>query len=235
MLGIQLTALSAPEVKRLLELARARGQEGLARQLEAELAARPGRTAGQPLPMSPVPRPAPRHAAAPPPVRRRRGPAVMVAGLAAVIGAAAAWGLNINPTPSARPQAVALTTAGPAPRIAVALTTSAALPEESPDQPEREPAAPALMAESPPEPARRHDNPCLDLPTAHERLVCGYPSLAIQDRRMKAALDQARANGADPRALEDSQAAWEAGSANVQERQALADRYARRIAELESQ
>jgi len=158
----------------------------------------------------------------------------MVASLAAVIGAALAWGLSLDPPRSARPQPVALTTAGPAPRIAVALTATA-LPEESPDQPEREPAAPAFGAESASEPVGHRDNPCLDLPTAHERLVCGYPSLAIQDRRMKAALDQARANGADPRALEDSQAAWEAGSANVQERQALADRYARRIAELQSQ
>src|SRR5687767_3825000 len=102
MLGIELTALSAPEVKRLLELARARGQDGLARQLEAELAARHGRTGGQPLPMSAVPRPAPRRGAAPPPVRRRRGPVVLVAGLAAFIGAAVAWGLNLNPPQAPR-------------------------------------------------------------------------------------------------------------------------------------
>jgi hypothetical protein len=235
MLGIQLTALSAPEVKRLLEVARARGQEGLARQLEAELAARPGRTAGQPLPMSPIPRAAPRRAPPPPPMRRHRGPAALVAGLAAFIGAALAWGLSLNPPQSPHPQAVALTTTGPAPRIAVALTTTA-LPEEAPTQPAEEPTAPSLTAELPPEPAREPGrNACLDLPTANERLVCGYPSLAIQDRRMRAALDQARADGADPRALEDAQSAWQAGSANIQDRQALADRYARRIAELESQ
>jgi hypothetical protein len=233
MLGIQLTALSAPEVKRLLELARARGQEGLARQLEAELASRPGRTAGPPLPMSAVPRSAPRRSA-PPPIRRR-GPALLVAGLAAFIGGAVAWGLSLNPPQTPRPQAVTLAAAETPPRIAVALTTTA-LPEESPDQPFREPSAPGLVAELPREPVRAGGhNPCLDLPTAHERLVCGYPSLAIQDRRMRAALDQARADGADPRALEDAQAAWQAGSSNVQDRLVLAERYARRIAEIESQ
>jgi hypothetical protein len=234
MLGIQLTALSAPEVKRLLELARARGQESLARQLEAELAARPGRTAGQPSPMSPVPRPAPRRSAPPSPIRRR-GPALLVAGLAAFIGGAVAWGLSLSPPPSPRPQAVTLAATESAPRIAVALTTTA-LPEESPDQPLREPSAPALIAEPPRKPGRSAShNPCLDLPTARERLVCGYPSLAIQDRRMKAALEKARSEGADARALEDAQAAWQAGSSNVQDRLVLAERYARRIAELESQ
>ncbi|MBU1378445.1 MAG: hypothetical protein KKE02_05825 [Alphaproteobacteria bacterium] len=231
MLGIQLTALSAAEVKRLLELARARGQDSLARQLEAELAARPGRTPGQTLPMSATPRPAPRYLA-PPPIRPRRAPAVAVAGLAAFIGAALAWGVSLSPPQTQRPQAVALTTGQPAPRIAVALTTTK-LPEESLTQPIAEPSAPALRAELPPE--RRHDNPCLDLPTAHERLVCGYPSLAIQDRRMKSALEQARADGADPKALEDAQSAWQAGSANIQDRLALADRYARRIAELQAE
>jgi hypothetical protein len=230
MLGIQLSALSVPEVKRLLELARSRGQEGLARELEAELATRFGRTTGQLLPMEPEP--APRRSA-PPPIRRRRGPVVAVVGLAAFTGAALAWGFNLGAQQPQRPQSVVLAAAEPAPRIAVALTTTA-LPEALPSPPAEEPAAPSLAAELPRETAPGH-NPCLDLPTAHQRLVCGYPSLAIQDRRMKAALDQARADGSDPRALEDAQAAWQAGSTNVQDRLVLAERYARRIAELESQ
>jgi len=228
MLGIELTALSAPEVKRLLELARARGQHTLARQLEAELAARPGRTVGQPLPMSATPRPLPRRA---PPVRRR-APMALVAGLAAFIGAAVAWGLSLDPRQSPPPTSAALNTAGPAPRIAVALTHTA-LPEESPTQPLEEPAAPALEAELP-RPSSR-SNPCLDLPTAHERLVCGYPSIAILDRRMQAALERARASGADVRAIEQAQADWQDGSTNIQDRQVLGERYARRIAELEAQ
>jgi hypothetical protein len=231
MLGIQLSALSVPEVKRLLDLARARGQDALARELEAELTTRYGRTTGQPLPT--VAEPAPRRSATPPPTRRRRGAAVAVAGLAAFTGAALAWGYNLNPPPPAPPQPVVLAAAEPAPRIAVALTTTA-LPEEAPTQPFEEPAAPSLVARLPREAAPGH-NPCLDLPTAHQRLVCGYPSIAIQDRRMRAALDQARADGSDPRALEDAQAAWQAGSANVQDRLVLAERYARRIAEVESQ
>lgn len=230
MLGIQLSALSVPEVKRLLELARARGQEALARELEAELATRFGRTTDQLLPMAPEP--APRRSSTPPPTRRRRGVAVAVAGLAAFTGAALAWGYNLNPPQPAPAQPVVLAAAEPAPRIAVALTTTA-LPEEA-LSPLEEPAAPSLVARLPREAVPGH-NPCLDLATAHQRLVCGYPSLAIQDRRMKAALDQARADGSDPRALEDAQAAWQAGSTNVQDRLVLAERYARRIAELESQ
>jgi len=233
MLGIELAVLSAPEVKRLLELARARGQHTLARQLEAELAARPGRTAGHPLPMSAMPRSAPLSAprrAVPPPVRRRRGPAALVAGLAAFVGGAVAWGLSLNPQPPA--PSAALDTASPAPRIAVALTHTA-LPEEALTQPAEEPAAPALVAELPREPS---SNPCLDLPTAHERLVCGYPSVAILDRRMKAALERARAaSGSDARAIEAAQADWQEGSTNIQDRHVLGERYARRIAELESQ
>lgn len=231
MLGIQLSALSVPEVKRLLELARARGQEGLARELEAELATRFGRTTGQLLPIEPEP--ALRRSAPPPIRRRRRGPVLAVAGLAAFTGAALAWGFNLSAQQPPRPQPTVLAAAEPAPRIAVALTTTA-LHEELPSPPTEEPAAPSLAARLPREAAPGH-NPCLDLPTAHQRLVCGYPSLAIQDRRMKAALDQARADGSDPRALEDAQAAWQAGSTNVQDRLALAERYARRIAELESQ
>ena len=229
MLGIQLSALSVPEVKRLLDLARSRGQEALARELEAELSARYGRTTGQLPPMAPEP--APQRSATP--IRRRRGVAVAVAGLAAFTGAALAWGYNLNPPQAASPQPVVLAAAEPPPRIAVALTTTA-LPEEALSQPLEEPAAPSLVARLPREAAPGH-NSCLDLPTAHQRLVCGYPSLAIQDRRMKAALDQARADGSDPRALEDSQAAWQIGSTNIQDRLALAERYARRIAELETQ
>ncbi|WP_296595468.1 hypothetical protein [Phenylobacterium sp.] len=242
MLGIQLAALSVPELRRLLEAARARGQDSLVRQLEVELAARPGRTAGPTLPMSVMPRHAGRPDRRSTPRRRasapNRGPAIAIAGLAAFIGAALAWGLSLAPlqAPAPRPQPVSLA-AGEAPtRVAVALTTR--LPEEDPDQPVEEPAAPALDdVAAPPRlaAAAAQHNPCYDLPTARERLVCGYPSLAIQERRMKAALERARAGGADPAALEQAQAEWMQASANISDRHALADRYARRVSELEGQ
>lgn len=236
MLGIQFSALSLPELKRLLELARTRGQEGLARQLEAEVAIRLGRTTrGQPLPISPTPHRAQRQAPPPPPARRARGPAIAVAGLAAFVGATVAWGVSLETPQPPPPRSVALVASRPAPRVNVALTTTT-LPEESPIQPVREPAAPPLEADraEPSTPARRA-NPCLDLPTAHERLVCGYPSLAIQDRRMKAALERARAASQDPDALDSAQAAWQGAIRNVSDRQVVGERYAKRIAELDAE
>lgn len=230
MLGIQLSSLSVPELRRLLEAARTRGQEPLARQLEAELAARSGQPAGgPPLPMTSALRPAPRLE---PPAVRSRGPTVAVAALAAFIGAALAWSVSREAPRPSKPQPVALAAAPPAPRIAVALA-AAPLPEEALTQPVEEPAAPAL---DPPEPKHRAArNPCLDLPTAHERLVCGYPSLARQDRRMKAALERARAASGDPGAFDGEQAAWRRASADISDRLALGDRYAERIAELEAE
>lgn len=216
MLGIDLTALNSVELRRLLERARDRGQEGLVRQVEAELAARSGRPRTQP-----APQPAP--TSAPPPVRKR-GPAMAVAGLAAFTGAALAWGLTLGLSrPAPPPQPVSLARAEPASRIAVALTTT--------EHPEEVAAPEAPDAPTHAKPAR---NPCYDLPTNQERLLCGYPSLAIQDRRMRTALDRARANGSDVKAIEDAQAAWQAGSVNVADRMVLGQRYARRIAELET-
>ena len=251
MLGIQLGALSVPELRRLLDSARARGQDALARQLEAELAARPGRMASTtPRPMSHLPPPAPdrtaRRAPQPAPpqaVRRRRGPAVAVASLAGLTGAALAWGVTLQAPPAPRPQPITLAAHSPSPRISVALTT-VALPEEAVTQPEEEAAAPApepvatdAVATAATLPTAKDDgrNPCYDLPTARERLICGYPSVAIQDKRMKTALDRARAASRDPGAIDDSQAAWQSASANVSDRLALMNRYAQRIAQLEDE
>lgn len=230
MLGIQLNALSLAELKRLLELARARGQEGLARQLEAELAARPARSIGrQPLAMSPTPQ-----ATSLPPPRRARGPAIAVAGLAAFVGATVAWGVSLKTSePSPRP--LALVASSPVPRIAVALTAPTP-PEEVPTQSLQEPAAPPSAPDRTEKPRTgQHDNPCLDLPTAHARLVCGYPSLAIQDRRMKAALERARAVSDDPDALDSAQAVWQGAITNISDRQLVGERYAQRIAELDAE
>jgi hypothetical protein len=43
-LGIDISALSIAELRQLLDVARARGQQALADQITAELRARPGRT-----------------------------------------------------------------------------------------------------------------------------------------------------------------------------------------------
>lgn len=242
MLGIQLEALSVAEVRRLLDLARSRGQEGLARHLEAELAARRGRPALRPMvipqPIETSSRMTPEPAAArTPPARRRGGAAVAVASLASVIAAALAWGISLPaPQPPAGQTALAVNADRVTqPRIAVALTATA-LPEEAGEQLAEEPAAPAPVAYPSPEAPRVPSrNPCLDLPTAQARLVCGYPSLGILDRQMKSALARARANGADVATLEGAQAEWQRGSTNLSDRLALRDRYAARIAELQSQ
>jgi hypothetical protein len=168
-------------------------------------------------------------------VKRARGPAVAVAGLAAFIGATVAWGVSLETPRPSRPRPVALVASSPAPRIDVALTNTT-LPEEAPTQPIREPAAPPMEVEPAERPAQaRHDNPCLDLPTAHARLVCGYPSLASQDRRMKAALERARAVSDDPDALDSAQAAWQSAITNVSDREVVGERYAQRIAELDAE
>ena len=77
-------------------------------------------------------------------------------------------------------------------------------------------------------------NPCYGKPTPAERLVCGYPSLAIRDRDLKQAYDRALAAGADPVVLATAQAAWRAHSARISEWQALAQSYDERIQEMES-
>jgi len=238
MLGIQLATLSVPELRRLLGVARERGQETLVRQLEEELAGRQGRFAGQTLPSPMAAVPARDQTAAPRPrMRRSRAPAIAVGGGAAFVGAALAWGLTLTPPQDARPrpQSVALAAGETPTRVAVALT-EVRLPEEAPDQPISEPAAPGPDDPPPaasPSASSGH-NPCYDLPTARERLVCGYPSLAIEDRRMKAALARARANDTDPAAVDDEQAEWLAASAEISDRLVLAQRYARRTAELEA-
>lgn len=234
MLGIELSRLSHLELTRLLDVARSRQQEDLAKLLLAELHARQGGFAGMTTP-EPIAA-APLQAARPAP-RPRRSLGFAVAASAAAVGAALAWGLSTNFDVGGGPEAQPVTRAASvaAPRIAVALTGTepfaaepaplapvAAPPEPQPEPPVRADAKPA-----------RH-NPCLDLPTARERLICGYPSIAIQERRLKEAYTRAVAAGADPRAVESTQAAWDAGSAEVMDRKVLNERYDRRVRELEA-
>jgi len=238
MLRIELAALSAQELKRLLDMARARNQGALAEQLLAELESRPVRVEDwSPLPMSyaPVPEYAPAEAQAPP---RRSGAMVATAAIAAFVSAAVTWGISMPPASrdSASPAGEQ-----PAPRAAVVL---ASLTPVSPQPGFAEPSPPEPAAADPAPattrlarataPARSRTNPCYDLTTAAERLVCGYPALAAQDRQLRAAYDRALSAGADRRDLDRAQALWREASQNVSDRQALSERYRRRIRELEA-
>lgn len=223
-LGIELGALSAPELRRLLELARARGQTSLAQQLTAELDSRTA--AWRPPSVAAVQARAPDPAPVGRPRRARNALPAAAAGLAA---AGLAWGLTIPIAPEQLAQA--RTDAGPV-RLALAhapdinAIADGAAPEPV-QAPEPAPPAPAAQAR-----ARPVHNPCYDEPTAAERLVCGFPALAERHRRMLDAYQAARGAGADPLALDGAQAAWRARSANVSDRHLLADLYEERIREL---
>jgi hypothetical protein len=243
MLRIELAALSAQELKRLLDMARARNQGALAEQLVAELEARPHRVEDwSPLPMSYAPPPAyePVETHLTP---RRSGAMAATAAIAAFVSAAVTWGISVPPASRDAAQATA---APPAPRAAVVLASldpaspppgfgepsppEAAAAESATGEPERVPVRMAARATTP---AKSRTNPCYGLTTAAERLVCGYPGLAAQDRQLRAAYDRALSAGADRRDLDRGQALWRQASQNVSDRQALAERYARRIRELE--
>ncbi len=232
MLRIELSALSAQELKRLLDMARARNQTALIHQLNAELESRPTRVEDwSPLPMN-YARPdhaAPEVALAPP---RRNGMMAATAALAAFVSAAVTWGLSVPP-----PQPEAVET----PRAAVVLASLAPVgPPAGFSQTPREASSagsesvPGQLVRAEPIARSRNSNRCYDLPTAADRLVCGYPSLANQDRQLRSAYDRALAAGADRRDLDRAQALWRAASENVSDRAALSERYARRIRELEA-
>ncbi|WP_337187319.1 hypothetical protein [Phenylobacterium sp.] len=249
MLRIELSALSAQELKRLLDQARARDQSALVQQLVAELEARPSRAdewRSAPRPMTWTPayedllEPEPEA-----PVSRRNGVMAVTAVIAAVVSAAVTWGLSIPPErtgerpPSAEPPRAAVILASVAPIGPPA--APAQTPDQMPDQalgqtPDEAPpvtaaAEPKLHVASRSTP--RRENPCYDLPTAAERLVCGYPSLAIRDRQMRVALARARAGGGDLRALEAEQASFRDVSEDITDHKALADLYDRRIRQID--
>lgn len=241
MLRIELSALSAQELKRLLDNARARGQAALVEQLVAELEMRPGRAAdwtpaqagyGAQMAFEPAFEPADG-----PPRPRRSGVMVATAVLAAFVSAAVTWGLSVPVKPHAEVAATATQ-----PRAAVVLASLAPVgpqPAASPpapvvvDEAEPERAPPVQLARARPVAARSVGNPCFTLKTAAERLVCGYPTLAAHDRQLRAAYDRALVNGADRRELDRAQALWRGETENVADRRLLAERYQRRIREIE--
>lgn len=247
MLRIELSALSAQELRRLLEAARARNQTALIEQLETELQARPTRAQDwTPAAMSFAPLPDAEPVADGPPTHRRRN-SVMAATavLAAFVSAAVTWGLSVPVTPQESPAPAAQPEAPPRADVVLASLAPVAPPANVAEAPpavaepvKPEGAAPAArrpvrVAKATPQ-RRARENPCLDLATAAERLVCGYPSLAAQDRELRAAYERALAAGADRRELDRAQAAWRSGGEQVANREQLADRYSRRIRELEA-
>ncbi|HEY0646529.1 hypothetical protein [Phenylobacterium sp.] len=249
MLRIELSELSAQELKRLLDSARARGQTALAEQLVAELEMRPGRAVDwNPIPAGYGAQMAfePSFEPADEPHRpRRSGVMVATAVLAAFVSAGVTWGLSVPMTPHAAKEPIE-----PAPRAAVMLTSVAPvrpqsdLPAPAPvvdhvdvdgDEPvARLPRAPLPMARAAPAKASARAKRCHDLPTPAQRLTCGYPVLAAQDRQLRAAYDKALASGADRRELDRAQAVWRGESENIADRNALAERYQRRIREIEA-
>ena len=249
MLRIELSELSAQELKRLLDSARARGQTALAEQLVAELEMRPGRAVDwNPIPAGYGAQMAfePSFEPADEPHRpRRSGVMVATAVLAAFVSAGVTWGLSVPMTPYAAKEPIE-----PPPRAAVMLTSVAPVrpqsdaPAPAPvvdhvdaevDEPAaRPPRAPSPIARAVPPNAPARAKRCFDLPTPAQRLTCGYPTLAAQDRQLRAAYDKALAGGADRRELDRAQAAWRGESENIADRNALAERYQRRIREIEA-
>lgn len=229
MLGIEISALSMAELRQLQEVARSRGQHALVEQISAELRARPGRTAqfgaGQTWAMDVRRMPDPE-----PPPRRRRSVAVAVtAGAAGMLVAALVWGVSLPPSQALTPIPTS------APRAAMALTSVPLAADDPLSNPATVEAAPPAEAKAPVETAQAPAaprNPCYDLPTPADRLVCGYPSLADRERRLRAAYRAAIASAADAGELEQAQAAWKAGRDGVSDRLALADLYDQRIREL---
>ncbi|MBL8771296.1 MAG: hypothetical protein JNK30_07920 [Phenylobacterium sp.] len=222
MLGIDISALSQAELRQLLEVARARGQQALIAQLTAEIEARPGRIGRYGTPSSFVLGQPAVEASPPARVRPRRRLAVAItAGVAGAATAALVLGLSVDPGQLVTP----VRDTAPPPRVALALATSPLAADDPLSDPVPEQAAQGAA------PPRRH-NPCYDEPTAADRLVCGYPSLAQREQALKAALQAALTAGADARALEAEQAAWKGERDGVSDREALADLYDRRIRQL---
>lgn len=227
MLRIELAALSAQELKRLLDMARARNQGALAAQLLAELEARPMRAEDwSPRPMGYAPPTALDPGAPAPP---RRGGMAATAVIAAFVSAAVTWGISVPPFPREAPPAPP----APAPPRAAVVLASLAPVTQAGDLAERAATPEGQLARAAPQP-RSRGNPCYDLPTAAERLLCGFPALAAQDRQLRAAYDRALAAGADRRDLDRAQALWRETTQDVSDRQLLAERYSRRIRELEA-
>jgi hypothetical protein len=255
-LTIDLSTLSVIELDRLLAAAEARGNEELARELRREAEAR-RRAPVAVKPMTAFGGAAFSQAAGGEPgwseaAYSRRAPIGAIVVSVVVLGAAlAGGGLYLRrlaaPFGAAAPRAEAALTVQAPLAAPAAIDPAAAVPVELTLRPLEDAglsqavkvdAEPPREA-TPPKPARarpaaRHpENPCLDLPLPGDRLVCGYPSLAIAEHQMQAAYRRAEAAGANLPALERSQADWKRSRDNTWNRQRLAQLFEERTAELE--
>lgn len=116
--------------------------------------------------------------------------------------------------------------------------------ETRPRENVRKASAPAPVLTTPPRiariaapVARRADRTtipatCRSKSTPADRLICAYPSLAVQHWAMRQAYEHALAAGADPLAVDEGQAEWRVARNAAGDRKALAALYARRIREL---
>jgi len=254
MLRIELSGLKRAELKRLLAAAEARGQDGLAETLRAELA---GRAAGAPAPLPPLsfeddePDPM-RVDDDPPPLAfelsdRRAAPArrwpmglAVVAMLA--VGGAAAWGLTGAPAwpggEGGAPPAPRAMTIRSAPAPVVAPPTEPQSTEPPPAEPPvPEPTTPAPLApktddEVASAPTPRRVDPCAAPPTPADRLLCNDLALNLLERELRDAYGRALSAGADPVAVRSSQAEWRRARDPTSDPRALARLYDSRIRDL---
>ena len=234
MLGVNLSTLGQQDLRRLLTVARARGQTALAAQVLAEMEARTSQPGGWRAASATIsyaqyePPGAPRATEASP--RRGRG-AIAATALIGFVVAGLAWGLS--PHDGASPDQATLASAKPTPRVAAALAEIEQAPRVEPvvEAPATS-AAPDGPSTSPIRTASR--NPCYDEPTPADRLICGYPAVAARDRRLRQIYAQAIVAGGDPRGLENEQASWKAQTDRISEWKDLAEAYDRRIAALQS-
>jgi hypothetical protein len=249
MLRMDISSLRRSELRNLLANARARGQDGLADEIEAQLARADNHAvvpseirtwavpADEVLPMDPEPGLALDLGIADRPAPRRR-PVGLFAALAAglvVLGSGLAWSLNGEPgLPRAEaPVPAAAPKAPPAPRamaLRVAPTPVVAEAEAPPAKPE-----PTVVAVA--EPVRERPtrlDPCARPPSPADRLLCGDLALNLLDHEMRDAYGRAMEAGADPLALRESQTAWRRTRDPIGDPRALAEVYDRRIRDLKA-
>jgi hypothetical protein len=174
---------------------------------------------------------------------RRRTVSRLVVGAAGLAAAAVAWALSgIAPPwrpkpPAPAPRAMQAYVAAPPP----VLNLPPPAAEPTPQLPPR--LAPADIQPATPEPpaapaeklAPRQQvaaNPCSQLPTPAERMVCASPGLRAQRRQLQEAYVRALNSRADPQALDAGQAAFRLALARAEDPERLAELYDRRIRDL---
>lgn len=251
--GVDLSTLSASDLRRLLDRAQARGQTALAEQINAALVAKgrsaPTRALGSPAPIThddwahddwaydedddPSPLEAyaaPAHDTSRAAFRRRSGRPLLALGGGFAAGVLA-WTLSglqptvLAPSPPrpAQPPRAMLARYEPTPSA-----TLTAPPAAAPA-----PVADAASASAEPAPAKKVDR-CAGLATRGERLVCGDPRLTAQQRRLQEAYIRALNLRADPQVVDGGQAAFRLALSRADDPERLTQLFDSRIRELNS-